>query len=185
MAGAGINGVTSIWDTSTWKLLFNLEGHEPLTGIYEVHWSPDGAQILTAAGNDDVGAPDNTARIWDAATGRQLLVLCGHTSQVSSADWSPDGRRVVTASSDGTTRIWDAVSGAELLLLSTPANYFNYVSWSPDGQHLAAGSDQSGPVLWRVWQSKEELLAYAHECCVFRQLSNAERQQFGLPAGGE
>jgi len=34
--------------------------------------------------------------------------------------------------------------------------------------------------VWRVWQSKEELLAYAKQCCVIRQLTPQERQQFGL-----
>ena len=36
--------------------------------------------------------------------------------------------------------------------------------------------------VWRVWQTTEELIAYAKECCVFRQLTPAEREQFGLPA---
>jgi hypothetical protein len=31
-----------------------------------------------------------------------------------------------------------------------------------------------------VWQSTEELVDYAKECCVFRELTDAERVQFGL-----
>jgi WD40 repeat protein len=50
---------------------------------------------------------DRTARIWDAATGAERLRLVGHTDQVISAAFSPDGASVVTGSYDRTARIWD------------------------------------------------------------------------------
>ncbi|MBL8765097.1 MAG: hypothetical protein JNM07_12595, partial [Phycisphaerae bacterium] len=51
---------------------------------------------------------DQTARVWDAATGRELLKLEGHAGWVLSAAFSPDGARLVTASGDGTAIIHDA-----------------------------------------------------------------------------
>jgi WD40 repeat protein len=63
-------------------------------------FSPDGARIATAS-------EDKTARIWDAATGKEITVLRGHESYVLSAAFSPDGARIVTASGDKTARIWD------------------------------------------------------------------------------
>jgi WD40 repeat protein len=64
-------------------------------------YSPDGARIVTAS-------EDRTARIWDAATGKEITVLRGHERErsVTSAAFSPDGARIVTASMDGTARIW-------------------------------------------------------------------------------
>jgi hypothetical protein len=50
---------------------------------------------------------DKTARIWDAATGKEITVLRGHEGAVQSAAFSPDGARIVTASDDKTARIWD------------------------------------------------------------------------------
>jgi len=64
-------------------------------------FNPDGSHIVTAS-------EDNTARIWDAASGTEIAVLRGHDSAVNSAAFSPDGSRIVTASNDKTARIWDA-----------------------------------------------------------------------------
>ena len=52
----------------TWEELYTPR-HEPPTHIIAVDWSPDGKYLLTAAGNDEQGTKDNTARIWDVATG--------------------------------------------------------------------------------------------------------------------
>jgi WD40 repeat protein len=60
----------------------------------------DGAGVVTASS-------DKTARLWDAATGKQVVVLRGHDEEVSSAAFSPDGARVVTASLDKTARLWE------------------------------------------------------------------------------
>src|SRR5262249_57087063 len=60
-----------------------------------------GARVVTASN-------DRTARVWDAAGGKQIAVLSGHDALVQSAAFSPDGSRVVTASADKTARVWDA-----------------------------------------------------------------------------
>ena len=69
-------------------------------------YSPDGKQIVTASA-------DQTARIWDAATGQEIRTLTGHTAPVYSVAYSPDGTQIVTASADQTARIWDAATGQE------------------------------------------------------------------------
>jgi hypothetical protein len=88
---------------SDWRL--SLSGHE--NAVRSVAFSPDGARIVTASS-------DNTARIWDAATAKEIAVLRGHERPVFSAVFSPDGARIITASSDNTARIWDAATAREI-----------------------------------------------------------------------
>ena len=54
-------------------------------------YSPDGQQIVTSS-------YDNTAKVWDADTGKELITLEGHNETVNSATYSPDGQKFVTAS---------------------------------------------------------------------------------------
>ena len=51
---------------------------------------------------------DRTARVWDAATGAEVLTLKGHAGAVTAASFSPDGFRILTASADNTARVWDS-----------------------------------------------------------------------------
>jgi WD40 repeat protein len=178
IAGATDASNAHVWDARTWEPLYSLQ-HEPPTFVCTSAWSPDGTRLLTTAGNDEQGAKDNTARIWDTSTGKELLVFNGHTQSVWPGSWSPDGKRVVTGSNDDTVRIWDSSTGDELLTISTPVSYGVFTWWSPDGQHIFISSVPAS--VWRVWQSTEELVEYAKECCVIRQLTDAERQKFGLP----
>jgi WD40 repeat protein len=180
IATAADDGTARVWDAATGETLFVL-AHEAPTAVWSAVWSPDGSRLLTTSGNDDIGAEDNTIRVWEADTGAELRVLRGHSSQVVLGTWSPDGRRIASSSSDGTTRIWDAETGEELLTLATPAFYFPIARWSPDGKYVAVGMEASPAEIWRVWQSTGELVDYARECCVFRELTPAEREQFGLP----
>jgi hypothetical protein len=50
--------------------------------------------------------PCQSQAVWYAATGKELLTLSGHCDPVQSVAWSPDGRRLATASDDRTATLW-------------------------------------------------------------------------------
>jgi WD40 repeat protein len=58
-----------------------------------VAWNSNGKRLAT-------GSWDQTAKVWDAATGQELLTLTGHNGKVSSVAWSPDGKRNDTLSEE-------------------------------------------------------------------------------------
>ena len=74
--------------------------------------------------------------MWDARTGTPLLELKGHTSDVMSVAFSPDGTRIVTSGRDQTAKVWDARTGRELNGEPIPQTNANGET-SPDGRSFA------------------------------------------------
>jgi WD40 repeat protein len=60
---------------------------------------------------------DKTVKLWDAASGEDLLTLYGHSAVVGGVVFSPDGMRLMTMSDDGTARIY-TLSIEELIALA-------------------------------------------------------------------
>ena len=100
-------------------------------------FSPDGSRIVTAS-------EDQTARIWDAASGKEIAVLRGHESSVTSAAFSRDGSRIVTASQDKVARIWDVgleTMSAKDLLAEACARLAGVTQLTRDEMRLAGYPD--------------------------------------------
>jgi WD40 repeat protein len=71
-----------------------------LTGC--IAWNP--VRELLASG---AHLTDETVRIWDAAAGRNQLVLNGHKAYVTGVAWSRDGNRLASCDSEGAVWVWD------------------------------------------------------------------------------
>jgi WD40 repeat protein len=118
-------------------------------------FSPDGKRVLTGAGN--------TASIWDAETGRELVVLKGHTARVESAVFSHDGHRVATASrDDNTARIWNAESGQEIAVLSGHSSGIVHVAFDADGTRVVTASWDKSARVWDVQTGKQVSVLNGH-----------------------
>jgi WD40 repeat protein len=127
------------------KWRFGLGGHDG--PVFSAAFSPGGSRIVTASG-------DRTARIWDAASAKEIAVLRGHDGAVRSAAFSPDGLRIVTASDDKTARIWDAASAKEIAVLRGHSRQVNSAAFSPDGSRIVTASGD-GARIWDAASAKE------------------------------
>src|SRR5205814_4631235 len=93
------------WDAETGEQLSPAFLKHPQV-VSVVGFSPDGKQVLT-------GGSDGTARLFEAASGKELHAFRG-SGPARAVAFSPDGTRVLTAGADGTVRLWDGRAGTGL-----------------------------------------------------------------------
>lgn len=117
-----------------------------------------------AAPNDlqkppNVASPQRQAapvRIASPALGTRLAVYQGHSNQVTSIAWSPDGKRIASSSWDDTIQIWDVITRKQLLTWGIYLHRGVTAAWSPDGTRIA--SEHEGyefGLRVKVWESSK------------------------------
>ena len=112
--------------------------------VSSAQFSPDCRFVVTAS-------YDQTARVWDARTGKPVSPPMLHTGMVNSAHFSPNGLFVVTASADFSARVWDAKTGKPVSQPMQHAGSVNSAHFSPDGRFVVTASyDHSA----RVWDAQ-------------------------------
>jgi WD40 repeat protein len=117
-------------------------------------FSPDGKRIAAGTGND--------VRVWEVASGREVLRLTGHTRRVWVAVFSPDGQQLATSGWDGKVKVWDAGKGREMHTLEGhDETGVNHLAFSPDGKWLASAGHDKVARVWDVSTGKE-LAALRH-----------------------
>lgn len=146
--------------------VWNLETGQPLPGdaaasqdvfldfnqlgglVWSARFSNDGGELLTVGGNE--------ARMWNlrpdipARQTRELMSFSPHAA-VASANFSPDGKWIVTASWDNSARIWNAETGlAERKLVGAHTGYVNSAVFSPNGEFVLTASDDRTAKLWNA-----------------------------------
>ncbi|MCF3574115.1 WD40 repeat domain-containing protein [Planktothrix agardhii 1812] len=134
-----------------------LETHSSL--VYSVSFSPDGKTLASGSG-------DNTIKLWDVTTGKEIHTLQGHSSVVSSVSFSPDGKTLASGSDDNTIKLWDVTTGKEIRTLQGHSSSVWSVSFSPDGKTLASGSDDKTIKLWDIITGKEIHTLQGHSSSV-------------------
>ena len=96
---------------------------------------------------------DGSARVWDVGDRRELARL-RHDQAIASAAFSPDGERILTASSDGTARVWNAASGRELVRLKHDREVSS-AAFSADGQRVVTTSWDQTARVWDAFTGRE------------------------------
>jgi WD40 repeat protein len=181
------DNLARIWDADSGRLLVQLEhGDKNFSNVLQAIFSADGTRVATISS-------DGTAWLWDAGTGRNLarlkdglemlevikvvqlnLVAELHQRGSSStvprltglrhAAFSPDGRSVVTSSTNDVAQVWDAATGRELLELKHDDIVYQS-AFSPDGARIVTASRDRTARIWDA-HSGRELARYEHDAAV-------------------
>ena len=117
--------------------------------VQDVAFSPDGKTLALAS-------RQGTVQFWEAATGKLMETLKGHSSAVNALAFSPDGRTLASGGTDQTIRLWNVETRRELLQLDRGGVELDRVQtlrFAPDGRHLLAGGLaiafwSTAPVVW-------------------------------------
>jgi WD40 repeat protein/transcriptional regulator with XRE-family HTH domain len=119
-----------------------------------VSFSPDGHYLATSSGN--------TASIWDATNGQELMRL-PHPAVAWAVHFSPDSRSLLTSSFDGNARVWDLASGREVARFHHGDNVRIWgARFSPDGRKVATTGPEGSVVVWDV-ASGQQVMSARHD----------------------
>ncbi len=125
------------------ELLKTYQGHT--ASIYRVACSRDGKLVAACT-----GGPVNAVRVWEVATGKVLDHFARHTNGVMCVRFSPDGRRLLTASADGVLRLSDVATGDVVHETPPQGGTITSAVFTPGGRRAVFGLSDGTIKVWQL-----------------------------------
>lgn len=136
------------WDISQGKIVSTFKG-EHTADIINLGVSPDKSLFVT-------GGVDQTTKIWDIKSGKVTHTLRGHTKDINSCQFFPNGLSVLTGSEDGSCKLFDIRSNNELLTYKREkSDPCSSVSFSKSGRFFFAGYGDNTICAWDTLKGKK------------------------------
>ncbi len=132
------------WQNPT--LIATLTGHS--NSVRSVAFSRDSRTLAS-------GSWDNTIKLWDVQTQREIATLTGRSNSVRSVAFSRDSRTLASGSWDNTIKLWDVQTQRQIATLTGHSNSVRSVAFSPDGRTLASGNGDKTIKLWDVQTQRQ------------------------------
>jgi WD40 repeat protein len=145
---AGIqDGSIYIWDTTKSELFSKLSYHTD-DYIADLSWSPDDRMLAAASCfTGPVSVENCNLILWDPSGSQYTDSLLGGMYEITNVAWSPNGKWIASALTNGDVILYSPHTGKQVRTLSTPAGN-TIIAWSPDGKRLAAGSEDGSVLVW-------------------------------------
>jgi WD40 repeat protein len=162
LASMDTDQTVRVWDAASGRQVKKFRGNrsrEAETRLafpirYFPHaFSPDGK--TQATGSCDDGNQAGGVRLWNVATGKELLPTEDHFAAITCLVFSADGKRVASGSRDQTVRLWDARNGKHLRCFAGHTGTIDGLALSPTGRVLASSSQDMTVRLWDVGTGRE------------------------------
>lgn len=134
-----------------------LVGHS--AGVIACSVSADGKRAVS-------GSEDQTLKVWDLESGRELFTLSGHSSRVMACSVSADGKRAISVSSDRMLKVWNLESRRELFTLSGHSSWVRACGMSADGKRAVSGSEDNTLKVWDLESGHELFTLSGHSSSV-------------------
>ncbi len=96
------------------------------------------------------------------SVGTTLYTYRGHSQSVNAVAWSPDGKRIASASSDRMVQVWDAFTGSNIYTYRGHSKNVHAVAWSPDGKYIASGGEDGTVQVWDTVSGKK-IITYGNQ----------------------
>ncbi|MGA3327558.1 MAG: LpqB family beta-propeller domain-containing protein, partial [Terriglobia bacterium] len=150
LASGSQDRCVKIWDVDSGQRLYTLS--DAADGLTSIAYSPSGKQIAGAG-------YDKTIYVWQVgeSDGRLLRSLIADEDSILALAWTPDGKTLITSSSDGSIRFRDAATLDPVAVIAHQRDWVEALSISPDGTRLAAGRFNGTLSLFDVKSFKEVL----------------------------